>query len=112
MSSASRDNADWGLTVERAACERWQLEHVASDPTAPDWFDARATAVIRDATARESAFGPVAADTSIEVKAARYRVEHNGSQRRGLWWLTREGRSAREDYERHRWVADLREVRP
>jgi hypothetical protein len=43
MSSASRDNADWGLTVERAACERWKLDHIANDPDAPDWFDARAT---------------------------------------------------------------------
>jgi hypothetical protein len=87
MSSASRDNADWGLTVERAACERWQLEHIASDPAAPDWFDARATAVIRGAKAHETEFGAVVADTAIEVKAARFRVEHNGSQRRGLWWL-------------------------
>ena len=30
----------------------------------------------------------------------------------GSGWLTREGRNAREDYERHRWVADLRGVRP
>lgn len=87
MSSVSRDNADWGLTVERAACERWQLEHVVSDPDAPHWFDARATTVIRDANARESEFGAVIAGTAIEVKAARFRVEHNGSQRRGLWWL-------------------------
>jgi hypothetical protein len=87
MSSASRDNADWGLTVERAACERWQLEHVASDPAAPDWFDARATTAIRDAKPHETAFGGVAVDTPIEVKAARFRVEHNGSQRRGLWWV-------------------------
>ena len=87
MSSTTRDNADWGLTVERAACERWTLEHIASDPAAPDWFDALATTAIEDASTRESAFGSVAVDTPIEVKAARYRVEHNGSQRRGLWWL-------------------------
>ena len=83
----SRDNADWGLTVERAACERWQLEHVASDPAAPDWFDARATTTIRAASARVDAFGAVGADTAIEVKAARFRVEHGPSQRRGLWWV-------------------------
>lgn len=87
MSSASRDNADWGLTVERAACERWQLEHTANDPDAPDWFDARATVVIRGERTYERAFGAVVAETPVEVKAARYRVEHNGSQRRGLWWL-------------------------
>lgn len=40
MSTASRDNADWGLTVERAACERWQLDHIANDPDAPDRLDA------------------------------------------------------------------------
>ena len=86
---ANRDNADWGLTVERAACERWQLDHTASDPDAPDWFDARATTSIQNET-REGAFGAVGAvgaDTAIEVKAARFRVEHNGSQRRGLWWV-------------------------
>lgn len=87
MSSASRDNADWGLTVERFACERWQLEHIASDPDAPNWFDARATVIIRDAKTCERAFGAVVAGTPVEVKAARFRVEHNGSQRRGLWWL-------------------------
>lgn len=87
MSSASRDNADWGLTVERAACERWQLEHVANDPAAPDWFDARATTVIRDAKTRENDFGEVGGGTPIEAKAARFRVDHNGPQRRGLWWL-------------------------
>lgn len=87
MSSVSRDNADWGLTVERAACERWQLEHIASDPAAPDWFDARATVVIRGERTHETEFGAVVADTAVEVKAARFRVDHNGSQRRGLWWL-------------------------
>jgi|SRR5699024_1794264 len=82
------DNADWGRTVEIAACERWQLEHVAGDVAAPGWYDAATTRVVSDAAdSRVSAFGSVEVQTPVEVKAARFRVQEAGSQRRGRWWL-------------------------
>jgi hypothetical protein len=85
--AASFDNADWGLTVETAACDRWHLDHTANDRDAPHWFDAIATCALRDVSVREQAFGTVTAGTPIEAKAARLRVDHGDSQRRGLWWL-------------------------
>lgn len=45
-STAARDNADWGRTVEQVACERWPLDHVAGDTDAPNWYDAMTTAPI------------------------------------------------------------------
>ncbi len=36
-------NADRGLVAERHACDKWHLEHLATDATAPDWLDARAS---------------------------------------------------------------------
>jgi hypothetical protein len=85
---AKNDNADWGRTVEIAACDRWQLEHVAGDVAAPGWYDALTTRSLSDARdSRESTFGVVGSDTPVEAKAARYRVQEAGSQRRGRWWL-------------------------
>jgi hypothetical protein len=112
MSSASRDNADWGLTVERAACERWQLEHIANDPAAPDWFDARArTWAALSGYETLVAHAGVGGNEGTVYDAAGFDHEEAVAAD-GSGWLTRDGRTAREDYERHRWVADLREVRP
>jgi hypothetical protein len=68
---AENDNADWGRTVETAACERWQLEHVAGEVAAPGWYDAGALRGRRWARERVR-FGRVF--TPVEVKSARYRV--------------------------------------
>lgn len=82
------DNADWGRTVEIAACERWQLEHVAGDVAAPGWYDAITTQMLSEATdSFVSAFGSVETNTPVEVKATRLRVNEGSSQRRGRWWL-------------------------
>lgn len=87
---STKDNADWGLTVETAACDRWRLDHLANDPSAPDWFDAITAREIQVTDSQNCAvdgLGTVAAGTPIEAKAARLRVEHGDSQRRGMWWL-------------------------
>jgi hypothetical protein len=76
------EQADWGRTVETAACERWGLEAIAGDPDEPWWFDARATRPV-DA----SPFGTVIPGTPVESKAARYRIADGGTTRRGQWWL-------------------------
>ena len=83
--SAQPSQADWGRTAETAACERFGLEHVAGDHDAPGpwWHDAITTEWVGDV---ESAFGAVAPGTPVEVKAARFRIDNNGS-RRGRWWL-------------------------
>lgn len=78
---ATPSQADWGRTVETAACERWDLSLVADEPEAPWWHDAEATRPIDG-----SPFGTIAAGTPIDAKAARYRID-NGSPRRGRWWL-------------------------
>ena len=77
------DNADWGRTVETAACNRWNLEAIASDPNEPWWYDARVVARIDDL---EGEFGAVPAGTPVETKAARYRIQNDGL-RRGRWWI-------------------------
>ncbi|AGB17366.1 hypothetical protein Halru_2795 [Halovivax ruber XH-70] len=77
------DNADWGRTVETAACERWPLEHVAGDDSEPDWFDARFVAPL------ETELAPVPiveAGTPVEVKSCRRRYQG----RYGRWWIKRE----------------------
>ncbi|MFC3958900.1 hypothetical protein [Halovivax cerinus] len=77
------DNADWGRTVETAACERWPLEHVAGDDREPDWFDARFVAPLET----ELASGPIIeAGTPVEVKSCRTRYRG----RYGRWWIRRE----------------------
>jgi hypothetical protein len=82
------DNADWGRTAEMAACERWQLEHVAGEVAAPGWYDVLTTRRLSEvADCRVRAFGSVESHTPVEVKAARYRVREGGSRRRGRWWL-------------------------
>jgi hypothetical protein len=49
-----------GRTVEIAACDRWQLEHVAGDVAASGWYDALTTRIFSDATdSFVSAFGSV-----------------------------------------------------
>jgi hypothetical protein len=96
--SPENDNADWGRTVEMAACERWQLEHVAGEVAAPGWYDAVTTRLLSDAAgSRVSAFGSVGSDTPVEVKAARFRVQEGVSQRRGRWWLRESSHRALAD---------------
>lgn len=76
------DNADWGRTVETAACDRWPLEHVAGDDS-PEWFDARTVAPIETPLASS----PIAEEgTPVEVKACRRRYRG----RYGRWWIRRE----------------------
>jgi hypothetical protein len=61
---AENDNADWGRTAEMAACERWQLEHVAGEVAAPGWYDALTTRLLSQvADGRMSAFGSVESHT-------------------------------------------------
>ena len=92
------DNADWGRTVEIAACERWQLEHVAGDVAAPGWYDAVTTRLLSEASdCAVSAFGSIESNTPIEAKAARYRVQEGGSRRRGRWWLRESSHRALAD---------------
>lgn len=85
-----RDNADLGLTVETAACDRWPaLVHVANDPKAPDWYDAiTAEPIVTGPDARLSGLTVVDVGTPIEIKSC---VEWIGDHdRRGRWWF-REG---------------------
>ncbi|WP_247729579.1 hypothetical protein [Halovivax limisalsi] len=77
------DNADWGRTVETAACERWPLEHVAADNDKPDWFDARFVAPLEAESTPEPI---VEAGTPVEVKSCRRRY----CGRYGRWWIKRE----------------------
>lgn len=86
MSIQGNDNADWGRTVETAACDRWDLEHVARDDDGDHWFDAIASTEV---TASMSGT-IVDAGTPVEVKGCAVRVSDGSASRRGRWWFRRD----------------------
>ncbi|WP_332898730.1 hypothetical protein [Haladaptatus sp. CMSO5] len=85
---SSIDNADWGLTVETAACERWSLEHVANEASEPDWHDAVATEGVQTGPeTRTPGLVVLREGAPIEIKACRARMTDGASTRRGRWWI-------------------------
>jgi hypothetical protein len=62
-----------GRTVEIAACDRWQLEHVAGDIAASGWYDALTTRILSDAT-----------DSFVSAFGSAGCILRSGSRRRGF----------------------------
>ena len=94
-----------------AACECWQLEHVADDVAASGWYDALTTRPLSEvAGARLSAFGyGRVPQLRSRVKAARYRVRERRFS--PPWALVASGEFAPRPSRRGRRVC-ARGVRP
>ncbi|WP_207590528.1 hypothetical protein [Halomontanus rarus] len=58
-------NADRGRLAEEFACDRWGLEHLAPDASAPDWLDTR----VRDNIVTDLGFIVVSRGTPVDVKS-------------------------------------------
>lgn len=73
--------SDLGLFVESEACERFALEHVANDPSTPDWVDAYTTT--------RTPVSEVDAGVPVDSKGAQETIPDGGSPRSGRWWFDR-----------------------
>ena len=87
--SPTKDNADWGRTVETTSCDTWPaLEHVSADNNEPDWYDGRFVEdVVTGPETRVPGLTVVEAGTLAEIKACRIWVSDGSSRRRGRWWI-------------------------
>lgn len=80
MVSPANDNADWGRTIECAACERWPLRRVSDDVHAYD-------VVFTEGFAGDTPADHVLEGTPAECKACRKRVSNGAGDRPGRWWV-------------------------
>ncbi len=77
--SSVLEREEAGLLVERAACDRWYLEHVANGDQ-PMHYDAIAT--------DETAVDGVATGDLVEAKNCVDYIDDRDSRRRGRWWFS------------------------